>query len=177
MATREQIVTYWLCPAEPARDHFAAVIRELAARFDGPVFEPHVTLHVAKTEGENPGSVLETVAKGRQPYRLAVRGLDYSDEFTKTLFVQFAPDAEVARLSDEIRRASAPQNDYELNPHVSLIYKTMDDETKRQLASSLTLPFSEVVLDLVKAVLSPAEIKSREDVEAWRVIAETRLAE
>jgi 2'-5' RNA ligase len=173
----DQILTYWLLPAEPTRTFFSELIAKIAARFDAPVFESHLTLHVTKAEDENPGTVLETVAKGRQPYRLAVRGLDYSDEFTKTLFVQFAPDAEVSRLSDEIRRASASQNDYELNPHVSLIYKTMDDETKRQLASSLTLPFSEVVFDSVKAVLSPAEIKSREDVEAWRVIAEARLSE
>jgi hypothetical protein len=86
--------------------------------------------------------------------------------------VQFEPDAEVARLSSDFRRASAVQNDYELNPHLSLIYKAMARETKRQLAASIRFPFTEVRFDSAKAVISPAKIESRADVEAWRVVAE-----
>jgi hypothetical protein len=63
-----------------------------------------------------------------------------------------------------------------LNPHLSLIYKTMSAESKADLAQALALPFAEVVFDSVKAVISPAEIKSREAVEAWRVVAEKKLA-
>ena len=86
------------------------------------------------------------------------------------------PATELARLSSDLRHASAVQNDYELNPHLSLIYKTMDSETKREIADSIRLPFTSVAFDLVKAVISPAEIKSRQDVEAWRVVAEKKLS-
>ena len=170
----DEIVTYWLCPAEPARTALSAIIRDLAARFDAPAFEPHVTLCVTNASGENPDSIL-AVATQHGEYRLAVRGLDHSEEFTKTLFVQFEPSDEVARLSDNLRRASASQRDYELNPHLSLIYRKMDDETKRELAGSIVLPFTEVVFDTLKAVISPARIASRVDVEAWRVVAEAKL--
>ena len=105
-----------------------------------------------------------------------VAGLDYSAKFTKTLFVQFAPSPELAQLSEDLRRASVSRNDYELNPHLSLIYKEMDEEMKRRLANSITLPFTEVTFDGVKAIISPAEIKKREDVETWRVVAEQKLA-
>jgi len=176
METGERIVTYWLCPAEPERGQFAKVISELARRFNAPVFEPHVTIYVTSAAQEKPAAILEKTLKGRRPYRLGIRGLDFSDKFTKTLFVQFAPDVALADLSEDLRRASATRNDYELNPHLSLIYKEMDHETKRRLATSITLPFNEVFFASVKAVISPAEIKTREDVEAWRVIAERRLA-
>ena len=176
MATGEQKVTYWLCPAEPARNYLAEVIRDLAARFDAPTFEPHMTIYVTGAEQENAARVLVTVAKEQRPVRSGIHGLDYSDKFTKTLFVQLAADAELTGLSEKVRRASASQNDYELNPHLSLIYKTMEEETKRQLATSIKLPFTEIVFDTVKAVLTPAEINSREDLEAWRVIAEATLA-
>jgi Cyclic phosphodiesterase-like protein len=176
MGTCEEIVTYWLCPAEPERSQFAGLISDLARRFDAPVFEPHLTIYVTNANRENPLTVLEKIIKGRPRYRLTIRGLDYSDKFTKTLFVQFAPDAALGDLSEDLRRASATRNDYQLNPHVSLLYKKTDEETKRRLAASVTLPFSEVNFDSVKAVISPAEINSRADVEAWRVIAEHRLA-
>ena len=105
-----------------------------------------------------------------------MRGLDYSDKFTKTLFVQFEPNPELARLSSDLRRASAIQNDYELNPHLSLIYKTMDREIKREIADSIRLPCATVPFDLMKAIISPAEIKSRQGVEAWQAVAEKKLS-
>ncbi|MFL6521499.1 MAG: hypothetical protein ACJ8NS_14865 [Chthoniobacterales bacterium] len=177
MDTCEEIVTYWLCPAEPQRDQLARVIGDLATRFDAPTFEPHVTIHTTNAEREDPARVLEKIVKGRRQYRLRARGLDYSDEYTKTLFVQLAPDAALVQLSEDLRRASVSPGDYQLNPHVSLLYKKMDEETKRHLAASIILPFTEVDFSGVKAVVSPAEIQSRKDVERWRVIAECSLTE
>lgn len=175
MGTRDEIITYWLCPTEPARTHLTEVINELAARFDAPAFEPHVTLYVTNAGQERPAEVLAKVLPGRQPGRLSALRLGYSDKFTQTLFVRFAPDADLARLSEDLRRASASPGDYELNPHLSLLYKAMAPETKRELADSITLPFADVSFDIVKAVLSPARIESREDVESWRVVTEQKL--
>ena len=177
MAGTRTIVAYWLCPAEPELTYLATIINDLAVRFDAPAFEPHVTLYLTNAEKEDPCAVLEKVLKGRGPCRLSIRGLEYSEKFTKTLFVQFEPDAEVTRLVSDLRRASAEQNDYELNPHLSLIYKTMTQETKLDLTHSVKLPFTEVCFDSVKAVISPANIQSREDVEEWRVVATRRLSE
>jgi 2'-5' RNA ligase len=177
MAEKETILTYWLIPAEPERNYFRTLIGNLAVQFDAVGFEPHVTVYVTRSNKEDPNAVLSQVLKHRGEYRLFLRGLDYSDEFTKTLFVQFEPDAEVTHLSSDLRRASAVQNDYELNPHLSLIYKTMAHETKRELARSTRLPFTEVRFDSVKVVISPANIKTREDVETWRVVAEQKLTE
>lgn len=175
METSENIVTYWLCPGEPERDQFARLIGDLAARFDAPSFEPHVTIHTTSAERENPARFLSRIVNGRRPYRLYVRGVDYSEEYTKTLFVQLSPDTELAQLSEDLRRASVSPGDYQLNPHISLLYKKMDEETQRRLATSIILPFNEVSFCSVKAVLIPAEIKSRADIEAWRVIAECSL--
>jgi 2'-5' RNA ligase len=174
MAAQENIVAYWLCPAQPDGPPLTALIQELAARFDAPVFEPHVTLYVTEAEREDPPAVLEQITK-EPSYRLTIRGLDYSEKFTKTLFIQFEPDAGLDQLSADLRRASAVQNEYELNPHLSLIYKEMDEKTKRELAHNIVLPFREVLFDSIKAVISPAQIESKEDVEAWRIVAEKKL--
>ena len=177
MAKQQEIVTYWLCPAEPERSQLAGLIADLAVRFAAPVFEPHVTLYVTSANNENSPQVLEEVVSRHKAFRLAVRGLNYSDAFTKTLFVELAPDAELAQLSEDLRRASVSPGDYHLNPHVSLLYKTLDEETKRGLAVSVALPFVVVHFSCVKAVIGHAEIKSSEDVKAWRVVAERRLME
>ena len=171
------ILTYWLIPAEPARSHFVAMIHDLAARFDAPVFEPHVTVYVTPAEGENAVALLERGLAESHPYRLSITGFDFSDKFTKTLFVQFAEDEELKAVTARFRAASISHNEYELNPHLSLIYKTLPNEAKAEMVKSLSLPFDEVRFDSVKAVISPADIKSREDVEAWRVVATRSLRE
>ena len=170
-------LAYWLMPTEPARDYFASLIARLAARYNAPGFEPHLTVYATKNADEDAGDVLRRAIGNTNPFRLLIRGISYSDKFTKTLFVEFEQSDQLAQLSQNLRRASALQNEYELNPHVSLIYKTMPAETKAEIASSLSLPFHEVRFDSAKAVISPAQIESRADVEAWRVVATQRLKE
>ena len=172
-----EILTYWLIPAEPARSYFRSLISDLARRFDAPVFEPHVTLYVTEPGNENPAGVLREMFRNIELPRLSITAINYSDEFTKTLFVEFRPDELLSGLSKKLRAGSASQPEYQLNPHLSLIYKTMSRETKTEIANSLRLPFDEVRFDSAKAVISPAKIEARADVEAWRVVAEENFAE
>jgi 2'-5' RNA ligase len=174
--SKDEILAYWLIPAEPARSWFRSLIHDLARRLEAPVFEPHVTLYVTKAAAENPGRVLRNVLADQKPVRLSVSGLECSEAFTKTLFVQFQPDAVLARLGHELRSASVSQLEYELNPHLSLVYKRMRLEEKNEVMNSIRLPFGEVDFDSVKAVISPAKIESRADVESWRVVATQELA-
>lgn len=170
-----KILTCWLIPAEPARGYFASLIGDLATQFDAPAFEPHLTVYVTTAGNDNAADLLERVVAGCRAYSLLAAGVDYAEEFTKTVFVRFKPNEPVTRLSANFREASTIKNDYQINPHVSLIYKTMPGETKAAIANSLSLPFHEVRFDEAKAVISPAEIKSRKDVEAWRVVATQQL--
>jgi 2'-5' RNA ligase len=176
-SSRDEILTYWLIPAEPARSWFRSVITDLARRFEAPIFEPHVTLYVTTATVENPVRILETALANLRPFRLSISGIDFSDEFTKTLFVQFRSDAALTSFSEKLRTASVSAGEYELNPHLSLIYKTMRPEMKRQIVSSLSIPFTEIEFDAAKAVISPAKIESREDVESWRIVAQAPLGE
>ena len=174
--SKDEILTCWLIPAEPARGWFCSLINDLARRLEAPVFEPHVTVYVTKAASENPAGVLENALADQKPLRLSISGLDCSEEFTKTLFVEFQPDAILASLSEKLRFASISRLEYELKPHLSLLYKRMPAEKKTEVMSSIHLPFSEVDFDLVKAVISPAKIESSEDVASWRIVAARQLA-
>ena len=174
-APAKELLAFWLVPTEPARSYFVSLIRDFAARFDAPIFEPHVTLHGTDPGGEDGQKLVNRVVARTKRCRLRIAGIGHSQKFTKTLFVQFDPGDEVAALSAKFRAASKSPVDYELNPHLSLIYKELPAEEKAVIAAELNIPFREVTFDLVKAVVSPAEIKSQSAVEAWRVVAETRL--
>ncbi len=169
------IVAYWLTPAEPTRSFFVSTVGELAARFDAPLFEPHMTIYAAREGEDIPGEVLSRALTDCNPFRLSVRNIRYSDEFTKTVFVQFEPSPPFSELSRAFQQASALHDEYALNPHLSLIYKKMTRSAKTEVAAAVSLPFTEVLFDSAKAVICPARIESRQDVEAWRIAAVQRL--
>jgi len=113
---------------------------------------------------------------GEPARRLETLGIDHSDEFIKTLFVQFALNRRLRQINETIRDAAKDSSHYELKPHLSLLYKTMPPAARRELTASISFPYSEVSFDTMKAVrcVSPTEIRA--DVEAWRVIASAELS-
>ena len=171
----ETSLAYWLIPAEPMRRFLAATIAELAARFDGPLFEPHVTIYAGKRGNNDPGRTLACAISDGGPIPLSVRDIQCSDQFVKTVFIQFEPSPQLTKLSYTLQQASALDHKYELNPHLSLIYKAMPPSVRSEVASSITLPFTEVIFDSAKAISGPAQVQSRADVESWSVVAEEQL--
>jgi hypothetical protein len=85
--------------------------------------------------------------------------------------------AELRKINDMIREAANDSSQYELNPHLSLLYKNLAAPTRRELAASINLPLSEVTFDAIKAVRCVAPTKSDADVEAWHVVAAASLSD
>jgi 2'-5' RNA ligase len=174
--SRQTVIAYWLIPSESACSFFQRSINDLARRFDAPVFEPHVTIYVGADRADAAKNALGAAARKCNLIELTPVGIDQSDEFIKTLFVQFAVNAELRKINGIIRDAANDSSQYELKPHLSLLYKNLAAATRCELAASIDVPLSEVTFDAIKAVrcVSPAE--SGADVEAWRVIAAASLS-
>jgi hypothetical protein len=165
----ETVIAYWLLPAEPARNFFAKTIEKLAARFDAPSFTPHLTLFVAS---ENPRAPAEVVsAIGIAEIILSAIDVRSSEQFTKTLFVQFKTTNQLQELSDKVCRLSGANECSVLDPHVSLLYQSLPEQTKQKLADSIHLPFREVTFASVCAMRCASPTQTTDDVRAWRLLA------
>jgi 2'-5' RNA ligase len=163
-------------PTEPAHSCFQQIINHLARRYDAPVFEPHVTIHVGEDHAHAAAQALTDAARKCTSISLTPLGIDQSDEFIKTLFVQFALSAELPRLNEIIGNAAHDSLRYELKPHLSLLYKNLAAATRRELAASINVPLSEVTFDAIKAVRCVSPTKSGADVKAWHVVAAASLS-
>ena len=174
--TNRAVIAYWLIPAEPAHSFFQRIIDDLARRFDAPVFQPHVTVHVGADRADAAQQALAAAARECKLIRLKPAGIDHSNEFVKTLFVQFAMTAELRHISESIRHSAQDSSQYELKPHLSLLYNKMPAATRRELAASITVPFSEIIFDALRAVRCVSPTQSSADVEAWRIVATASLS-
>jgi hypothetical protein len=170
-------ISYWLVPAQPDKSRLQRMIFALANRFGAPRFEPHVTIHSGPYTAED--DVTRKLARATREVSeivLNTTGLGHSDEFTKTLFLQFAPDDRLLQLRRDLKRLLHEPGDYELNPHLSLLYANLPPETKAALAREL-MYMPTVRFNVVKAIVGDTRTQTREDVEAWRVVAESALVE
>ena len=175
MSTRI-VIAYWLIPEEPARSFFQEMINDLARRYNAPVFEPHVTIHAGSNRADSAESALSEAARFCKPIKLKALETGHSSEFIKTLFVEFALNAELRQLNKIIRGAAQDSSHYELRPHLSLLYKKIPGAARRELSGSIEAPFSQVTFDALRAVRCVSPTRSRSDVEAWRVVVTTELS-
>jgi Cyclic phosphodiesterase-like protein len=176
LVTRQTVIAYWLIPSEPGHNFFHRIINDLARRYNAPVFEPHVTIHVGADRADAAEKALADAGRECNLMGLTPLGIDQSDEFIKTLFVDFPMSAELRKISGIIRQAANDSSHYQLKPHLSLLYKNLATATRRELAASITISLSEVTFDAIKAVRCVSPTKSGADVEAWHVVAAASLS-
>jgi putative hydrolase of the HAD superfamily len=172
---RQTVIAYWLIPSEPAHGFFQQIITDLACRYDAPAFEPHVTVHVGADQLDTVEKALEGAARECKPIALTPLGIDQSDEFIKTLFVRFSMNAELRNINGIIRQAANDSCQYELKPHLSLLYKNLAAAIRRELAGSITVPFPEISLESLKAIRCVSPTQNRTDVESWQILASRML--
>jgi hypothetical protein len=173
--TELSIIAFWLLPAREYGDYLRRLIRNLAAQFDAPVFEPHVTLYsAAAARFTAPAEAIARIVDSPQ-ITLRVRGIAHSEKFTKTLFVELLANEAIRSLSRNIAEQAREPNEFNLEPHVSLIYKHLSEAARAELAPSVALPFDEITFDSECAVHVPAENNSTADVNAWREAAPPQL--
>ena len=166
------MIAFWLSPAAGARELFLGLIKELAQRYTAPVFEPHVTLCGGDLPEARAHEILRNLCI-REPIELEITGIEHSEKYTKTLFVQFRTCQQIEALSAEIEKAAG--SEHKLNPHLSLLYKEMPKAEKAEAARAISLPFERVTFESVTAVITPSPITNAEDVEAWRTLGSRRL--
>ena len=169
-----QRVSFWLMPAGPDRRTLSEVIRELAARFDAPLFDPHVTIYSGPLqETDAVWQIVSEAGAAFSPFALNTTGISHSGQFTKTLCFEFAEDERLTRVSQMLRQRMSVAADYELRPHLSLIYAPLSEEARRKAATEVILP-SAIRFDGIRAIRHHG-VSTRRDVEAWETVAEVKL--
>lgn len=166
---RPRVIVYWLIPAKPQRELLRQIIDILASQFDAPRFEPHLTIFATAKDRGSPRKVLQRIKVS--PFRLTVGGIAFSSQFTKTLFVRLKNERAIEKLSSDLAGLTHSPRKSVRDPHVSLLYKKLPTLIKRELASTIRLPFARIAFDSLKAMRCTSPTRTPAEVRAWRVVA------
>ena len=169
-------VSYWLTPVAEDEGELLCTICDIAGWIaEAPTFEPHVTVYSAlRAATDDVANTVRLVAREASEITLRPTRITHSDQFTKTLFIEFTESDELSRLSRALKGLSTKHDDYELKPHLSLLYANVSTEIREHFARNIPIP-SRIRFDRMKAILTRGSTQTPEDVKSWRVVAEARL--
>jgi 2'-5' RNA ligase len=172
--TRERF-SFWLIPAEAERPFLQQTITRWAERWDAPPFIPHVTLYVAELlPAEAPLALLAAAAQDVPPFSLAVQGTAMTAQFTKSLFLELEETAPLLTLHRRLAEAVKRPSGYQLDPHLSLLYRRLPAAEKEALLADFTPP-PRIHFDQVRAVATGDKTRTPADVAAWREVGRVQL--
>ena len=166
---------FWLLPAEPLKTHLRSIIRQLAKKSDAIDFEPHVTIFCGPSNDMETQTIARSVTSLFSPVELIPIKVDYTSEYTKTLFIQFHESEVASRMFDAIKERSVRPSNYVLNPHLSLLYKTIPGATQAEICRALDAPKGVYSFDRLRVIETEIPLTQPEQIKRWRTLFESAL--
>jgi 2'-5' RNA ligase len=162
--------SFWLIPARPLAEQLAHTIQALCRQYDATPFAPHVTLFVGRRQADEDMLALGQKAADETPaFTLRLQKVDYSDFLFNTLFLQFAPHPSAAKMVQTIQASLHNPDDYQFDPHLSLIYKSMPTAVLQKLARSIQFDTDAFLFDRLSLVVPDPKTNDWLDTAGWRI--------
>jgi putative hydrolase of the HAD superfamily len=160
----------WLKPQHSDYVDMARLITGLSEKYGTAKFEPHLTLYSGA--GSDRYSLKRAVAEqlaGLEPITLKIDCVRASEEFFKTLFIEFEDSSVLNDLNRKIKAALKQDSGYTLRPHLSLMYMDLEIDLKWEIARTINIRKSEIVFDEIMLVSPGNKAQGWRDIENWEV--------
>lgn len=163
--------TLWLAPDEAASGPLQLVINQLASRYSGPVFAPHMTLlGWVKGEEDELVSKTESLASMLPSIKTQLTGFAGAPYYFRCFFAPLESTAQLRHAVNEASSLFSASAGANYQPHISLLYGQLDREEKKtipgQIGERVPRRFSLNTVQLVRMSVS---------VSGWTTLAEFPL--
>lgn len=157
----------WLMPSGEVYERFTYLIKRLAQEYNGPIFQPHVTLLGEFTQSEEEVIKLtQDLIADQKPFPVTLRQIDYQDFHFRALFVIAEITEPLLSLHSRAKQIFGMQNIPPYMPHLSLLYGNYSNDVKEKIISEIgseqTAQFDVSIVHLVKGG----------KVEEWKIVKE-----
>lgn len=171
----QELLSIWLVPSRSDEEYLTKIIHDLGANYNAPIFTPHLTLFDGIIiEPEALKSIVDDVFQNVQPFKIKVKGINESEAFFKTVFIEFELGNELETLFNAVSGKTDKRPFSVFKPHISLIYKIMPREEKLRIIENLNIK-DEFEID--KVVINAPRINEKDfmDIEGWHSLYEKTL--
>lgn len=173
--------SFWLIPKKPCLDFFQKIIKQLAEKYQACPFTPHVTIYHFEND-INPRKVIEMLKNNfdfKGEIILELEDVKHSDMFTKTFYCQMKNNSQLQKLYKKMKKLFCQFPVYQINPHLSLIYKNnmkVKDKIKERKKFLPIIPKKTAFNKIKLIIREKGSIKKEKDVLEWKEILTINLS-
>ncbi len=157
----------WLEPTDNDFFYLKTIIKNLAEKYNSPIFDPHVTIDSEIKKIPTNELIIKSM-QNLSKIDIISKDLQYSNYIWKTLFIQLENNSKLQQIQDTLRNELCYSSTYNLDPHISLMYKKLDENKKNKIILN-TIIKSRYSFDKISI------IKSSNKVENWNKIFTIKL--
>jgi 2'-5' RNA ligase len=128
----------WLCADEDAEERLTAAISELAARFGGPAFSPHLTLASGFGTQESALEAAHGAARELDDIQLRFSEVESTAEYYRALYLRADEHAVLSACHERLLQGTQ-RPDRTFIPHVSLFYGDLGPRRTEALEAARAL--------------------------------------
>ncbi len=160
------MISIWLCPDYNNELYLQNVINCLSDIHNSLSFSPHCTLVSGiKSNKHELENIIDNSIDNIGPIIVKSKKISYTNILWKTVFIELVVSKDLKSLQNSIFTEIKSNIDYKFDPHISLIYKLMTNDIKKEIINSLHLKNS-FKMDKIVAV------KTGQNILDWKIIVE-----
>lgn len=169
------LLSVWLVPAENDEFYLSKIIADLGAKYNAPLFTPHLTLfgdiHIEPNKLKD---ILDEVFTDKNAFTIKKTKIEQSEAFFKTVFIEFELNEKLKNLYLTLAEKADKRDIAAFKPHISLIYKTMPKEEKSKIIKNLNIK-NEFTINNVYVTAPKKGDEDFLNVNGWRIIYQKQL--
>ncbi len=160
---------FWYEPTGEVYSYLKSLIIQLSAKYNSPIFEPHITLLPGGTDLDKESVInkLRVAISESNPFETKLTTYDYLDDFFKCIFLRVDKSSSVMNFCSSIQTAFNSQPTTDFTPHLSVLYGQIANEEKEKIISRLGMEYQKsFIIEKVDII----EYKMGEPPETWKKI-------
>ncbi|CDO96902.1 unnamed protein product [Coffea canephora] len=168
----------WGLPPEDLRPRLKKLMESLRSEFNGPEFEPHVTVVGAISLTENEArEKFNKACQGLKAYKAKVEKVATGTFFYQCVFLLLEPSPEVVETSYHCCGHFGYLRSTPYMPHLSLLYAATSEEEKKaaqERACALDETIGDLEFEISRLALYKTDTEDK-SLKSWEKVAEYHL--
>ncbi len=131
----------WLTFQKDDENLLQDIINKLSKKYNSDSFKPHITAYalLVDIELDKMSKICQNISTELKPFDVHFLNISYSDYFWKTLFVNLKPSRIMTEIHENVSEKIQKLENNVFEPHISLIYKKMSNDHKKEISKTLRL--------------------------------------
>ena len=130
----------WLTFQKNDEDFLQQIINDLSKKYNSISFKPHITGYgLINMELDKILIISKNISTRFQPFNVEFLNILYSNDLWKALFVDLKTNTIVNKIHNNFENEFKKIERCEFDPHISLIYKNMSSNDKKEIIKNLKL--------------------------------------